>query len=216
MLPPAATVFIACVAGWLIMQLEILGARVLVPVFGGSIFVTMGSVIGVFLLSMSIGYMLGGWFSGTRHSELALGLCLAVAGAWLCAVPFLARPVCNGIVAGGFSDTWGSLLAGFILFGLPTILLGTVSPTAARWLTRQAGQSGRSAGLVLAFSTAASFAGCVVTAFYLVLLSVRRTILVSGVVLIALGGMVVLRACLARRRGRRCVDASGVPDGGSA
>jgi len=70
---------------------------------------------------------------------------------------------------------------------VPTMLLGTVSPTAVRWLTRQASQSGRSAGLVLAVSTVASFAGCVTTAFYLVLLSLRWTLWVSGAIVLALG-----------------------------
>lgn len=212
----AATVFIACVAGWFIMQLEVLGARVLAPFFGSAIYVVMGSVIGVFLLSMSGGYILGGWLSGSRHSQSALGLCLAAAGAWLCIMPFLIHPVCEGMWAAGLNEKWGSLVAALVLFGLPTVLLGTVSPTAVRWLTRQASESGRSAGMVLACSTVASFAGCVVTAFYLVLLSVRRTMLVSGVVLLALGGTVVLHAYLSARGRQRRAGSLEAPDAGSA
>lgn len=198
------------------MQLEVLGTRVLTPSFGSSIYVVMGSVIGVFLLSMSGGYALGGWLSGSRYSELALGLCLAGAGAWLCGMPFLIDPVCDGVWAAGFSERRGSLVAALALFGLPTVLLGTVSPTAVRWLTRQASESGRSAGLVLACSTVASFAGCVVTAFYLVLLSVRRTLLVSGAVLLALGAAVVVHAYFSRRGRRRSESCSGAPDAGPA
>jgi len=198
----AATMLVACVAGWMIMELEILGARVLAPYFGSAIYVVMGSVIGVFLLSMSGGYMLGGLLSAGCHSELALGFCLTGAGAWLCAMPLIIRPVCEGIWDAGFDDKWGSLIATLALFAVPTMLLGTVSPTAVRWLTRQASQSGRSAGLVLAVSTVASFAGCVVTAFCLVLLSVRRTIAVSGVVLLAVGGAVLIHVWLSARRRR--------------
>jgi hypothetical protein len=83
---------------------------------------------------------------------------------------------------------------------VPTVLLGTVSPTAVRWLTRRASDSGLNAGLVLAFSTVASFAGCVVTAFYLVLLSVQRTIFASGVALAALGVTILLQAAVQGRR----------------
>jgi len=83
---------------------------------------------------------------------------------------------------------------------VPTLLLGTVSPTAVRWLTTQASDSGLNAGLVLAFSTVASFAGCVVTAFYLVLLPMRQTICASGVALVALGGTILLQAAAQGRR----------------
>jgi len=109
-----------------------------------------------------------------------------------CAMPFFTEPVCEGIFNAGLDEKWGSLLAAFVLFGVPTLLLGTVSPTAVRWLTRRASDSGLNAGLVLALSTVASFAGCVVTAFWLVLVSMRLTICVSGAILVALGGTILL------------------------
>ncbi|MFC1739386.1 hypothetical protein ACFL1G_10105, partial [Planctomycetota bacterium] len=122
------------------------------------------------------------------------------AGVWLCAMPFFIEPVCDGIFNLGLDEKWGSLLAAVVLFGVPTLLLGTVSPTAVRWLTTQASDSGLNTGLVLAFSTVASFAGCVVTAFYLVLLSMRLTICASGVILLATGAAVMLQAAVQDRR----------------
>jgi len=187
-------VLIACVCGWFVMELEILGVRVLAPYFGSAVYVVTGSVIGVFLLSLSAGYMLGGWLSRKANSQRMLGINLMVAGAWLCAMPFFIEPVCDGMFNVGLGEKWGSLLSAFILFGVPTLLLGTVSPTAVRWLTTQASDSGLNAGLVLALSTVASFAGCVVTAFYLVLLSLRGTIYASGVALVALGVMILVRS----------------------
>jgi len=195
-----AIILVACVCGWFVMELEVLGVRVLAPYFGSAVYVVMGSVIGVFLLSLSVGYMLGGWLSRKANSKRALGVNLMAAGAWLCAMPFFIEPVCDGIFNFGLDEKWGSLLAAVVLFGPPTVLLGTVSPTAVRWLTRQASDSGLNTGLVLAFSTVASFAGCVVTAFYLVLLSVRRTIFTSGAVLVALGVTILLQAAVQSRR----------------
>jgi small neutral amino acid transporter SnatA (MarC family) len=189
-----AIVLITCACGWFVMELEILGVRVLAPYFGSSVYVVTGSVIGVFLLSLSAGYMLGGWLSTKANSQYVLGINLMAAGVWLCSMPFFADAVCNGMFNIGLDEKWGSLLAALVLFGAPTMLLGTVSPTAVYWLTTQASDSGLKAGLVLAFSTIASFAGCVVTAFYLVLLSMQHTIRASGVVLLALGGTILLRA----------------------
>jgi len=190
----AAIVLITCVCGWFMMELEILGIRVLAPYFGSAVYVVMGSVIGVFLLSLSVGYMLGGWLSTKANSRHLLGINLMAAGAWLFAMPLFTEAVCDGVFNIGLNDKWGSLIAALVLFGPPTMLLGTVSPTAVYWLTKRASDSGFNAGMVLAFSTVASFAGCVVTAFYLVLVSVRYTIYTSGVVLMALGGIILLLA----------------------
>jgi len=197
-----AIVLIACVCGWFVMELEILGVRILAPYFGSAVYVVTGSVIGVFLLTLSAGYMLGGWLSRRDNSRRALGMNLTAAGAWLCAMPFFIEPVCDGIFNAGLDEKWGSLLAALVLFGMPTVLLGTVTPTAVRWLTRRAGDAGLNAGLVLALSTMASFAGCVVTAFYLVLLSIRLTIFVSGFALLALGGMILVQAASQDKSGR--------------
>jgi len=187
---------IACVCGWFVMELEILGVRILAPYFGSAVYVVTGSVIGVFLLSLSVGYMSGGWLSKKANSQEILGLGLIAAGAWLCALPFFIEPVCEGMYTIGLDEKWGSLFAAVILFGLPTALLGTVTPTAVRWLTRQASEAGINAGAVLGLSTVASFAGCIVTAFYLIVLSMRATLRVSGVVLIILGTVIALQAAI--------------------
>ena len=110
-------ILIACGCGWFIMELEILGMRVLAPYFGSAVYVVMGSVIGVFLLSLSAGYMLGGWISRKSNSKGVLGINLMVAGAWLCAMPFFTESVCDGIFNVGLDEKWGSLLAALILFG---------------------------------------------------------------------------------------------------
>ncbi len=193
-------ILIASICGWFVMELEILAVRVLAPYFGSAVYVVTGSVIGVFLLSLSAGYMLGGWLSRKDNSQRTLGVNLMAAGVWLCAMPFFIEPVCDRMFDIGLGEKLGSLLSALVLFGAPTLLLGTVSPTAVRWLTTRASDSGLSAGLVLAFSTVASFAGCVVTAFYLVLLSMRQTICASGVVLVAVGGVIFLQAVFQSKR----------------
>ena len=68
-----AIVLITCVTGWFVMELEILGVRMLSPYFGSAVYVVMGSVIGVFLLSLSCGYMLGGWLSKKGQQQTDTG-----------------------------------------------------------------------------------------------------------------------------------------------
>jgi len=203
-LQAAMILLISCLCGWFMMELEILGVRVLVPYFGSAVYVITGSVIGVFLLSLSVGYLLGGWMSSKINAWSALGAVMVVVGGWFIAIPFFTEPVCNMIFNTEMDERWGSLAASLALFGIPTVLLGTVSPTVMHWLTTQASKSGFNAGLVLATSTIASFAGCIVTAFYLVLYSLRLTLCVSGVIMIILGSIVLLTARQGKNKTGNC------------
>lgn len=182
-----AIVLIACICGWFMMQLEILGVRILVPFFGSSVCVVSGSVIGVFLLSLSVGYMLGGWLSSRCNAWILLGSAMLLVGIWKWLIPSIKDPICESIFDAVLDVKWGSLLASLALFGFPTVLLGTISPVVVHWLTTRTGQSGFSTGLVLATSTLASFSGCVVTAFYLVQGSLKLTLYVSGDILMGFG-----------------------------
>ena len=199
----AGTIFIACVCGWVVMELEILGVRALVPSFGSAVYVVTGSVIGVFLLSLAVGYMLGGWLSGRVAAGWVLGAALTGAGVWMVAIPYATEPVCDAAYALGLDEKWGSLAAALVLFGGPTILLGTVSPTVVHRLTTQASRSGFNAGMILAVSTIASFAGCLVTAFYLVMCSLMLTLCVSGAVLVVLGVAILVVTAMERGEGRK-------------
>ncbi len=196
----AAILSISAICGWFVMELELLGGRILAPNFGSQVYVVMGSVIGVFLLSLSGGYMLGGWLSKRPRSKQALGLSVLVAGIWMAVMPALADPVCSLIFRLVPSIRLGSLAASLVLFAAPTVLLGTVSPTVVRWLTTRAADSGLNAGRVFALSTIASFGGCIVTAFYLVLLSLKLTLWVSGGILVALGATILVHSALAGAR----------------
>lgn len=194
----AAAIAVACLCGWFVMELEILGVRMLAPYFGSAVYVVTGSVIGTFLLSLSVGYLLGGRVSARKNSGILLGLFITLAGIWTGILPFFTGPVCEGIFNLGLDEKWGSLLAALGLFALPTVLLGTVSPMVVRRLTRRPEEAGRSAGLVLSLSTIASFAGCVFTAFYLILYSMRLVLSISGSVLTGLGIVVLLTSLLRR------------------
>jgi MFS family permease len=187
----AGVIAVACICGWFVMVLEILGVRMLAPHFGSAVYVVTGSVIGTFLLSLAVGYMLGGWLSGRPASRRILGIFIAAAGAWMGLLPLMTGPVCDRIFDLELDERWGSLLASLILFAVPTVLLGTVSPTVVRWLTHRPDQSGFNAGLVSAASTVASFAGCLATAFYLILYSMRLTLWISGGILAVLGLLLI-------------------------
>ena len=63
---------LAFIAGFIIMSIELLGGRILAPYFGSSIYV-WGSVITVFMLSLSVGYLTGGKLSLHKPNLVTYG-----------------------------------------------------------------------------------------------------------------------------------------------
>lgn len=169
------------VCGWAVMSLEILGGRILTPFFGSDIYV-WGSVIGVFLLSLSIGYFVGGKLSRRSPRPVTLSVVIVAAAVLVALLTRLHEKVNNAVFDWLVAETlggerWGSLVAATILFLLPTTLLGMVSPYAVRLATTEVCSVGERAGVLYAVSTVGSVLGCFMTAFYLILWFHMDTIL---------------------------------------
>src|SRR5579863_8994179 len=158
------------VAGACSLAIELTASRLLAPYFGTSLFV-WANLIGLILLYLTIGYYVGG-LAADRYPRPALLYALTLDAALLIAlVPLLARPVLNWALftfaplpLGIF---YGSLAAVLLLFALPTILLGCVSPLAIRLRVKQVGTAGRTVGYLYAISTLGSIAGTFVPVLWL-------------------------------------------------
>ncbi|MBN1443221.1 MAG: fused MFS/spermidine synthase [Planctomycetes bacterium] len=174
--------------GWVLMGLEIVGGRLLSPVFGSGIWV-WGSVITVFLAALSTGYFLGGILSGRWPSGRGLAAVIFLAGVSILPIAIWYREAGEWFADLGLHERWGSLLAAIALFFIPSALLGMVSPYAVRLVTREVRTVGISAGTLYAVSTLGSCLGCLITAFYLILwLGIRSILLLSACALVVVAG----------------------------
>ncbi len=172
--------------GAAVMEVEILGARVVGPWFGVSLFVWT-SLITVTLLSLALGYWLGGRAADAGGTLARLGVLVAAAGGAVLAVPLLRGPVLK--VSSGAGIRVGALLAAAALFGPALTLLGTVTPFAAKLLLQDLREAGRTVGKLSALSTLGSFAGTVATGFWIIPAFHVDTIAAgSAFVLLALAG----------------------------
>jgi hypothetical protein len=79
------------------------------------------------------------------------------------------------------------LLASIILFLIPSIFLGMVSPYTVKLLLCSLHTSGKTVGTLYALSTFGSIVGTLVTAFYLITIAgVKFLIMGQGVILIVI------------------------------
>jgi len=194
---------VALLAGAILMALELVGSRLLAPYFGGSIFV-WGSLIGVFLAALSIGYYLGGRLADRWPSPHLLAALLLAAGVYVLLLPRYGGAVCDRISLGDYGARAGPLISCAILFFLPGILTGVTSPFVVRLNARAVEQAGRTTGTVYAASTIGSIVGTLGTAFYLIPAIGTRSILYL------LGGSLIFTALIAiAKRGSRVTTAAG-------
>lgn len=153
--------------GWFIMQTEIVGARALTPYFGNSIFV-WGSVIAVFLLTLAIGYSLGGKLTKKFHSHWTPAFLLIIAGVLVGLSTTYQDPLCAKIASSSFDLKWGALIAAMLLYAVPMVLAGTISPYSVHLATGARSEVGSRAGTLYAVSTIGSFLGSLIASFSLI------------------------------------------------
>jgi spermidine synthase len=158
---------VAFLAGAILMALELVGSRVLAPFFGGSIFV-WGSLIGVFLGAMSLGYYIGGRLVDRWPSAGLLSGFILLAGLFVLLLPRYGDVISDRILLADYGNRMSPLLACTVLFFIPGMLMAVTSPFVIRLTAQTIDRVGRTAGVVYAISTVGSIAGTLGTAFYLI------------------------------------------------
>jgi len=159
------------IAGWsgyFVMGLELLGGRLLAPYFGSSIYV-WGAIITVFMLALSIGYLAGGRASLQAPSLRRLALILFAAALTTAPILLYGDALLDRLSVAVRDPRFGSLTAAMLLFFVPTLISGMVSPYAVRLLVADLRGAGDRVGRLYFVSTFGSAAGTLLTSFYLVL-----------------------------------------------
>lgn len=158
-------------SGAVTLGMELSAARLLEPVFGNNQIVWT-ALIGLILFCLAVGAWWGGRLADRfpRRRELDLVLTLAALGVAL--APAASRPVLEMAARGMAEFALGvlvsALIAVFLLFAVPGILLGMTTPWALRLALRQPDHTGRIAGRLTAISTAGSLVGTFLPVLWLV------------------------------------------------
>lgn len=151
--------------GAVVLVVEILGAKMLTPWFGSSLFVWTAQ-ISITLLALAAGYYLGGWAADRYRRAGLVYLGLVGAAAYLA----LAVVVRTSLAAAclGLGLALGSMVASFALFFVPLTFLAAVGPYFVRLLAASVEGVGRVVGRLSALGTVGSVLGVVVTSYLLI------------------------------------------------
>jgi spermidine synthase len=174
----------AVVTGAAVMMLELLGTRVIGPFYGVSMFV-WSSLISVTLISLAVGYFLGGRLADRGRVELSM--VLIVAGLATAAVPALRGPVLG--LTNPLGLRVGAFLSALLLFFVPLTVLAMVGPYVVKTLATRQEKVGSVSGAVMALSTAGSVAGTLLLGFFLLPVVGTRAILYSIAAVLMFGGI---------------------------
>jgi len=179
---------LAFISGFSIMAVELLGGRVLAPYFGSSIYV-WGSLITIFMVALSVGYLLGGRWSVYQPSLRKFSLLYFFGALALLPLVVTGEEIMQLVFLHITDPRYGSLVAAICLFFIPTTILGMIAPYSVRLLVRDTHHSGQIAGILYFVSTLGSALGTLITSFYLVLWFEIATILFSLIGLLFIGGV---------------------------
>ncbi len=187
------------VTGAAILIVEVVATRILAPYFGNTIF-TFSSVIGVILAALSCGYYFGGTLADRKPSHGRFYLLIFLGGISVLAIKIIVI-IWLPKLGHQLSLMSGPLIVSCLLFFVPAVLLGTLSPFAIKLqhdLDPEQG-IGRVAGKVFFWSTVGSIVGTLTAGFYLIPhFGVKLIISSVGYFLTVMGGIGLL--VHARRR----------------
>ena len=175
------------VAGAASLSTEMTGARLLAPYFGASDLV-WSNVIGLILISLAVGYWVGGRLADRFPTHRALAIVVLVAALALAVIPFAARPLFLAAANAFANVSAGAFIASFFgalaMFIIPVTALGAVAPWSVRLSVDDVGHSGRVAGRLYALSTLGAIMGTFLPVLVLIpALGTRRTLLGTAAVL---------------------------------
>jgi spermidine synthase/MFS family permease len=195
------------IASFCTLVIELVAGRIMAPYVGVSLY-TWTSIIGVVLAGISVGAYLGGLLADRFPSYATLGWLLLFSGL----SAFGIGPLADFIREGNFLGQRGLetslmtriLMITTVIFFVPALLLGMISPVVVKLSVRNLDQTGNVVGKIYAFSTLGSILGTFATGFFLVAyLGARLILFTVGVVLVLCAPL--FGELLAGRRGPRAV-----------
>ena len=181
------------IEGGSVMVCELIGAKLLAPFFGTSLYV-WAAALALTLGGLTLGYFIGGKLSKKYAGQVnLLYWVLIIAGLLLVAMPFTSEYVMLACIH--LSLEMGAILSLLIFMLPPLMFMGMVSPIIINLLTDEAQAAGNNAGNVYAISTLGGITATFLMGFYIIPnFGLTLPAIVTGVLLALLPIISLLRS----------------------
>jgi len=161
---PNFTVFVSSLC---IMVVELVAGRLIARYVGSSLY-TWTSVIGIVLAGIAVGNYLGGRLADRYRPAQALASLFLVASATCLLIPMLNIRAGNWMLLRDQEWVFRIFSHVFLVFFLPSALLGTIGPVAAKMALDLGRETGRTVGSVYSWGAVGSIVGTFLTGYYLI------------------------------------------------
>jgi spermidine synthase len=157
-------------AGMSVMAVELGASRLLAPYFSSSQIVWT-IIIGTIMIAMALGNIYGGRKADKDPDPAKLYGRILIAAIWIAAIPVVGKYIILGISAVLIFAVNSNFLiiaafaACMVVFVFPLFLLGTVTPSLAKYTTDSLEDNGRIIGTLGAYNTVGSIIGTFVPTF---------------------------------------------------
>lgn len=153
------------IEGAALMAVELLGAKLLAPFYGSSLYVWT-AVLGIAVLGLTLGYHFGGTLSRRHASEQRLVIIISMAALLVVALPYTTSLVIT--LTSGMALIPGICIACFLVLFPPMLCFGMVGPMVVRLTASRLAALGRVAGTVYFTSTLGGIIATFLFGFYLI------------------------------------------------
>ena len=155
------------IADAICMILELIASRLLSPYFGSSNIVWT-SVIGIILLSSSIGNYLGGKIADKNNIEKNLKFILMSTSIFILIIPFLQSNILTIISKYIENIKVGAIISTIFLFFIPSLGMGLLTPIILRLKLNNMQTAGKTTGTINAIATIGGITGTFLGGFLLI------------------------------------------------
>ena len=197
-------------AGMSVMAVELGASRLLAPYFSSSQIVWT-IIIGTIMIAMALGNIYGGRSADKNPDPGRLYRRILIAAVWIGAIPVLGKYIVLGISALLIFSVSSHFLivaafaACMVIFVFPLFLLGTVTPSLAKYSVGNLEESGKTVGNLGAFNTIGSIIGTFVPTFVTIpAVGTSVTFLIFAAILLALG--IIYFASAGKGKGKMAVS----------
>lgn len=172
------------VEGGAIMAVELIGAKLIAPYYGNSLYV-WASVLSTTLGALTIGYYTGGNLSSTQANIRTLLTITTISALLVLLMPIISSFIMSATL--GMELRTGILLSCIIFLMPPLIAFGMVGPMIVRLATKDVKHVGKIAGTVYFTSTMGGVASTFLFGFYYIpFLGLKMSCYIVGAALAAL------------------------------